>query len=393
MLIADKELIQDLIEKRRELHQFPEVAFEEFDTTKRLVKWLEEQGIPLLSLHLKTGVVAEIKGAKPGPIIALRADIDALPIHELCDEPFRSRNTGKMHACGHDFHSVSILGAAILLNRNRENIEGSVRLFFQPAEETSEGAEYLFNQGALEGVSAIFGMHNKPELPVGTIGIKNGPLMASVDRFKITFKGIGGHAGLPHHTVDPIVLASQYVLAVQTIISRNIDLFHNAVISITRIQGGNTWNVIPENVVLEGTVRTFQVETKEIIETKMKRLAHATAEGQGGEALIEWVDKMPTVDNDPRYEELIWSTAAELGYQPILAKPTAGGEDFAFYQQHVPGYFVWMGSNGKHQWHHPSFTVDEEAIKVASEFFANLAIRVLKNKAAEERKKKEKTVL
>lgn len=385
MIRAEDTLIKELIEKRRDLHRHPEIAFEEFRTTKQLTRWLEEAGIPILPLGLETGVVAEIKGEKPGSTIAIRSDIDALPIQEIANVPFQSEINGKMHACGHDYHAASVLGAAILLNQNKDKLEGNVRFIFQPAEEITEGAKWICDKGALEGITAIFGMHNKPELPVGTVGIKNGPLMASVDQFKVTFKGIGGHAGMPHHTIDPIVMASQYVLSVQTIIARKIDLFQNAVVSITRIQGGTAWNVISDSVVLEGTVRTFQTEAKEIIQKQMKRLALTTAEGYGGDVEIEWKDKMPTVNNDAQFEEVIRTTVNALGYTSVLAEPTAGGEDFAFYQQHVPGYFVWMGTNGTEQWHHPAFTVDEDAIKVASEFFANLAVRVL---IAEQEKKK-----
>lgn len=379
MIQANETLIQDLIQKRRELHQYPEVAFEEKETTRRLTNWLEEAGIPILPLNLETGVVAEITGAHPGPVIALRSDIDALPVTEETNLSFESKVPGKMHACGHDFHMAAILGAALLLNEQKENLHGSVRILFQPAEEVAEGAEWITERGALEGVSAIFGMHNKPDLPVGTIGIKSGSLMASVDRFKITFKGIGGHAGIPHETVDPIIIASQYVLAAQTILARKIDLFHNAVLSITHIEGGSTWNVIPDTVMLEGTVRTFQPEARQQIEYWMKKMAESTAEGQGGKVEFSWMPKMPTVQNDTAYKEVLWQTAVELGYKPIEAEPSSGGEDFAFYQEHVPGFFVWMGSNGAKQWHHPEFTVDEAAIKVASEYFANLAVNVLDN--------------
>jgi len=379
MIQANETLIQDLIQKRRELHQYPEVAFEEKETTRRLTNWLEEAGIPVLPLNLETGVVAEITGAHPGPVIALRSDIDALPVTEETNLSFESKVPGKMHACGHDFHMAATLGAALLLNEQKENLHGSVRILFQPAEEVAEGAEWITERGALEGVSAIFGMHNKPDLPVGTIGIKSGSLMASVDRFEITFKGVGGHAGIPHETVDPIIIASQYVLAAQTILARKIDLFHNAVLSITHIEGGSTWNVIPDTVMLEGTVRTFQPEARQQIEYWMKKMAESTAEGQGGKVDFSWMPKMPTVQNDTAYKEVLWQTAAELGYKPIEAEPSSGGEDFAFYQEHVPGFFVWMGSNGAKQWHHPEFTVDEAAIKVASEYFANLAVNVLDN--------------
>lgn len=381
MIKANEELINELIEKRRILHAHPETAFEEFETTDRIKEWLTEHNIPILPYDLETGVVAEIKGTQAGSTIALRADIDALPIEEEAEVPFKSTVKGKMHACGHDFHTASIFGAARLLNERKDQIKGAVRIIFQPAEEIAEGAEWLTEKGVLDGVSAIFGMHNKPDLPVGTIGVKSGTLMASVDRFKFTFKGMGGHAGLPHEAIDPIVMASQFVLSVQTIISRKIDLFHNAVISMTHIKGGSTWNVIPGSVMIEGTVRTFQPEARKKIKEEMRKQARLLSESQGGDVLIDWDERMPTVQNDSRFEKSIRQTGEQLGYNLVEAQPVAGGEDFAYYQQSIPGFFVWMGSNGPYQWHDPKFTLDEGAIKVASEFFANLVIRVLQEHA------------
>lgn len=381
MIKANEDLVKDLIDKRRELHQYPETAFEEIETTKKLKRWLKEAGISIVKPELKTGVIAEVEGEKPGPTIAIRSDIDALPVKEATGLPFASKIPGKMHACGHDFHMASILGTAMLLEKHKAELKGKVRFIFQPAEENAEGAEWMTAQGALEGVSAIFGMHNKPDLPVGTIGIKSGALMASVDRFHLVFKGVGGHAGIPHETVDPIVIASQYVNAAQSIIARKISLFQNAVLSITHIEGGSTWNVIPDSVMLEGTVRTFQEEAREQVEQWMRKLAYATAEGEGGEAEFQWMKKMPTIQNDPIFQSVLEQTARELDYNPVEGKPSSGGEDFAFYQQHIPGFFVWMGTNGTKQWHHPEFNLDESAIKVASEYFANLAVNVLEDAA------------
>lgn len=379
MFRVTDELLQELIEKRRYLHEHPELGFEEVHTTEMLKSWLSEKGIPVLPFDLKTGIVAEIKGNGTGPTIALRADIDALPIHEQTEVSFQSKKEGCMHACGHDFHTSSILGAAILLNEQKEQLQGNVRIIFQPAEEIAQGAKHLVEKGVLEGVQAIFGMHNKPDLPVGTIGVKSEGLMASVDKFEITFHGIGGHAGIPHKAIDPIVMASQYVTAVQSIIARRMDLFHNAVISITSINGGNTWNVIPDKVVLQGTVRTFQEEAREAIPGLMKRLAESTAQGFGGTAEFCWDAYMPVVFNDASYEKIIRHTAEDIGYKAVDAEPSAAGEDFAHYQKFIPGFFVWMGVNGPREWHHPEFDLQEDAIKVAAEFFAALAVNVLNN--------------
>lgn len=373
-------LLRDLVEKRRYLHQHPELAFEEMNTTEHIKTWLNENNIPILPFDLETGVVAEIKGALPGPIIAIRSDIDALPIQEETDVPFKSTVEGKMHACGHDFHTVSILGAAILLNQQKEKLQGSVRFIFQPAEEIAQGAKRLVEAGVLENVSSIFGMHNKPDLPVGTIGVKSHGLMASVDKFEIKFHGVGGHAGIPHNAIDPIVMASQYVTASQSIISRRIDLFDNAVISITSIHGGTTWNVIPETVTLEGTVRTFQPKAREAIPGLMKKLAESVAEGNGGSVEFIWNDYLPVVNNAPQFEDVIRKTVEEIGYQAVDAVPTSAGEDFAFYQNFIPGFFVWMGVDGPQEWHHPKFDLKEDAITVASELFAQLAVNVLNDK-------------
>jgi len=379
MIKITNERKEELIEKRRYLHQYPELAFEEFHTTEKIKEWLSLHDITILPLDMKTGVIAEVKGDQEGPTIAIRADIDALPIQEETDVPFRSKHDGKMHACGHDFHTVSILGAAILLQERKELLHGTVRFIFQPAEEIAQGAKRMVEKGVLDGVNAIFGMHNKTDLPVGTIGVKSAGLMASVDKFEIAFQGIGGHAGIPHQAIDPIVMASQYVTAVQSIIARRIDLFDNAVISITSFNSGNTWNVIPDKAVLQGTVRTFQAKAREAIPGHMKKLAESIAEGFGGTVDFHWESYLPVVDNDETYEQVIRSTVEKIGYNAVDAEPSAGGEDFAYYQSYIPGFFVWMGVDGPKGCHHPSFDLDEKSIKVAAEFFANLAVNVLKD--------------
>lgn len=203
--MADTAFHTCLINMRRDLHEHPELSFQEVETTKKIRRWLEEEQIEILDVpQLETGVIAEIKGREDGPVIAIRADIDALPIQEQTNLPFASKVDGTMHACGHDFHTASIIGTAMLLNQRRAELKGTVRFIFQPAEEIAAGARKVIEAGVLDGVSAIFGMHNKPDLPVGTIGVKEGPLMASVDRFEIVIKGKGGHAGIPNNSIDPI---------------------------------------------------------------------------------------------------------------------------------------------------------------------------------------------
>lgn len=369
--------LQQLVAYRRELHEHPEQSFHEYDTTKRLTAWLKEAGIPIIDFGLETGVVAEISGAKNGPLIALRADIDALPIVEQSGVAFTSKNDGVMHACGHDFHATSMLGAAKILQARADELHGTVRIIFQPAEEIAQGAKYVVKKGVLNNVSAIFGMHNKPELPVGTIGVKSGSLMASVDRFELDVVGIGGHAGIPNDTIDPIVIATQIVAGFQSIVSRNLSPFSNTVVSVTKFQAGNTWNVIPEKAVLEGTVRSFQEADRELTGKRMRALAEGIAKSYGATADFRWFPYLPVVDNAPVFENVVREAAEAIGYTVVEAIPNPAGEDFAFYQQIIPGFFVWMGVDGPHGWHHPAFTLSEDALGVAANYFAELAVRVL----------------
>lgn len=362
---------------RRELHQYPELSNEEFETTKKIRNWLEQEGITMLPFQLPTGVLAEIKGAKPGPVIMLRADIDALPIVEEADVPYASTVNGKMHACGHDFHTVSMLGAATLLHSLREEIAGTIKILFQPAEEIALGAKAVIESGALEGVEAIFGMHNKPELAVGTVGIKSGPLMASVDRFEIEVYGKGGHAGIPNVTVDPIVVSSAIVSALQTVVSRNASPRHAAVVSVTKLQSGNTWNVIPDTAQLEGTVRTFETEARAVIPDQMRRIVEHVAEGFGAKVKFTWHSMLAAVQNDEDMTHIVTEAAQAQQLNIVEAEPTMGGEDFSLYQERIPGSFIWMGTSGTEQWHHPKFTLNEDAIAVSAALFADISLHAL----------------
>lgn len=373
MTSITNQFIEKLISIRRHLHQYPELSYKEFETTKAIQNWLNEANITIIHSNLTTGVIAEISGNKNGPTVALRADIDALPIHEETNLSYASKNPGKMHACGHDFHTASILGAAYLLKENESSLNGTVRFIFQAAEESGDGARKVIEDGHLQNVQAIFGMHNKPDLPVGTIGIKDGPLMAGVDRFEIEIKGIGTHAAVPDAGVDPIVASSQIVMALQTIVSRNISSFHNAVISVTNIHSGNTWNVIPEKATLEGTVRTFQAETRTKIPELMERVIKGVAEALGTQAKLHWYPGPPSVYNDTSLTALSTRIAEQMNLHIISPKPSMAGEDFSYYQQEIPGSFVFMGTNGTQEWHHPSFTLDEEALPISAQYFALLA--------------------
>ncbi|MGE7856119.1 MULTISPECIES: M20 peptidase aminoacylase family protein [Bacillus cereus group] len=373
-----EQLTEKLISIRRNLHEQPELSYEEFKTTKAIKNWLEEKNITIVNSSLETGVIAEIAGNDSGPIIAIRADIDALPIQEETNLPYASKTHGKMHACGHDFHTAAIIGAAFLLKERESSLNGTVRFIFQPAEESSNGACKVIDAGHLQNVQAIFGMHNKPDLPVGTIGIKDGPLMAGVDRFEIEIHGVGTHAAVPDAGVDPIVASSQIVMALQTIVSRNISSSHNAVVSVTNIHSGNTWNVIPEKATLEGTVRTFQAETREKIPALMERIIKGVSDALGVKTEFRFYPGPPAVHNDASLTHLCTQIAEEMSLNVITPTPSMAGEDFSFYQQHIPGSFVFMGTSGTHEWHHPSFTIDEQALPISANYFALLAEKALK---------------
>lgn len=366
-----------LVEARRELHRHPELSMEEVQTTERLRMWLTDAGLTILPLDLPVGIVAEVRGAQPGPTIAIRSDIDALPVTEETGLEFASTSNGKMHACGHDFHMATVLGAAFMLQAVREHLAGTVRFLFQPAEETGAGAKLLIAAGALDGVSAVFGLHNKPDVPAGHIGIKHGPLMAATDTIAIHITGKGGHAAIPDATVDPIVAGSAIVMALQTAVSRTISPLDAAVVTIGSFQAGTTHNVIPPSAMLIGTVRTFTPPVQAKVRETLDRIVRDVAAGYGASAYIECTPGIPAVTNDPAMAEVVRRAAEALGTPVDEALPTMGGEDFAHYQGRVPGCFIWMGTGCQENWHHPKFMVDEDVIPQGAALFARIAVEAL----------------
>lgn len=378
---AESEFIGTITAKtteiRRYLHRHPELSNEEFATTAYIRGILEDAEIRIANYPLNTGLIAEIGGLQGGPIIALRADIDALPIHEETGLPFESQTPGRMHACGHDFHTAALIGTALLLKEWEYELQGTVRLLFQPAEENATGAKQVVESGALEGVQAVFGMHNKPDLTVGTIGIKSGPLMAAADGFVIELEGKGTHAAVPDAGNDPIVTASHIVTALQSIVSRNVSPLQSAVVSVTQIHSGNVWNVIPKQAFMEGTVRTFDSEVRSYVMERFVQIVEGVATAFGTTASVRWIEGPPPIANDAKLAELADNVAVELGYESIVPVLSSAGEDFAVYQQNTPGLFVFMGTSGTQEWHHPAFTLDEGALPVSVNFFANLARRAL----------------
>ncbi|MDO6406679.1 amidohydrolase [Pantoea phytobeneficialis] len=366
---------EQLIHWRRELHQHPELSNQEHATTARITRWLQQANIRVLPLGLSTGVVAEI--GQGDAVIALRADIDALPIEELTQQPWQSQQPGVMHACGHDLHSSVMLGVAHQLKRIEAQLPGRVRILFQPAEETFNGAQQLIDAGALEEVQAIFGLHNAPDLPVGTLRTRGGAMYANVDRFQINISGKGAHAARPHEGIDAIVIASHIVTALQHLPSRVFSALASVVVSVTRFTAGNSWNVLPHQVELEGTVRTHDAAIRAEIPQRIRSLIAGIAAGFDGGAELVWQPGPPSLINTPAWAEVALHLAQQQGYDIHTATPQMGGEDFAFYLHQVPGVFVNIGSASTHGLHHPAFDPDEAMLAPAVQYFTALAQRAL----------------
>ncbi|GLW39345.1 M20 peptidase aminoacylase family protein [Pectobacterium actinidiae] len=358
---------------RHDLHRHPELSNQEFETTKKIRAVLEKEGIRILDLPLKTGLVAEVGGVQDGPLVVVRSDIDALPIEEESGVEFTSLNKGVMHACGHDFHSSAALGAAILLKKIEPELKGTVRILFQAAEETGLGAPEVIAVGALDNAVAIFGIHNDPTLPVGVIGGKDGALTAGVDRFEIKIAAKGCHAAKPHEGNDPIIILGQLISAVQTIISRTVSSDNNAVVSITQVHSGSTWNVIPDTAYVEGTVRTFNQDARDLIEQRFRQIVAGIASTFGAEIEFLWHAGPPSVINTPEWVEFALNVASDEGFEARRVEASPIGEDFAFYQQKLPGTFMMVGSGGPYALHHPKFRVDDSALFPTAHYLYQVA--------------------
>lgn len=374
---------EKLIAIRRQLHQHPELSHEEFETTASIRGWLTDAGIRVVDYGLQTGVIAEIGGLHGGPIVAVRADIDALPIQEETGLAFASKIPGKMHACGHDFHTASIIGTALLLKEREQELQGTVRLLFQPAEEKAKGAQKLIASGALEGVSAVFGMHNKPDLPVGTIGITGGPIMAAADGFVVEVEGRGSHAAVPEAGLDPIVTAAHMITALQSIVSRSVSALDSAVVSVTRLHAGTAWNIISDKAVFDGTLRTFEEHVRTKVRERFDQVVNGVASAFATSAKVKWLEGPPAVVNDQKWADQASITAHALGLAVVKPTPSPAGEDFAFYLKETEGVFVFFGTAGSQEWHHPAFDLDEKALPIAASFFASLAVDALRKLTSE----------
>lgn len=368
-----KQYAPEFVEIRHHLHAHPELSYQEFETSKFIQEKLQKFGIPF-EIKAKTGVVGLIKGKNPEKrIIALRGDMDALPITEKNDVPYRSTNEGVMHACGHDVHSTCLLGASKILNELKQEWEGTVKLIFQPGEEKNPGgASYLINEGVLENPrpAGILALHVHPGLEVGKFSFRKGKCMASADEIYITIKGKGGHAAAPHLTVDTILAASQLVLKLQQIVSRNNNPINPTVLTITSIQGGYTTNVIPSEVKMMGTFRATDEEWRFKAHDLIRNQVNALQESTGVEAELRIDVGYPMVFNDAKLTDAAWQLAYEYSGKENISETELrlGSEDFGYYTQHIPGCFFRLGAGNKSKGitanvHTPVFNIDENAIE------------------------------
>jgi amidohydrolase len=400
-LLKDVEDIEkQVIEWRHDFHQHPELSNREFETARKIAKHLESLGFEVKTGVAHTGVVATLKGDRPGKTVALRADIDALPVTERNDLPFKSEvvttflgtETGVMHACGHDTHTAILMGVAEVLTKNKHLLNGNVKFIFQPAEEGPPpgergGASLMIEEGVLENpdVDAIFGLHINSSTPVGTIRYKPGGTMAAVERFVITVKGKGSHGSAPWTGVDPILISAKIIDGLQTIISREAKLVDEpAVITVGKITSGTRFNVIPESAEMIGTVRTLDPDMREMIIRRMKEMAPALAKAYGGDAEVEFQNNTAITYNDLELTADMLPTLQSLaGEDKVeLVKATTGGEDFSFFQEKVPGFYFFLGgmtpgNTTPYPHHTADFMIDDDGMLLGVKSLSQLAIDYL----------------
>ena len=376
---------QSIIELRRYLHSFPELSKLEFNTQKRIIQELSDIGLTCRPIA-GTGVIAQLQGNKPGKTIAIRADIDALALVDECGTSYQSQNHSVCHACGHDGHISMLVGVAKIMAEMKDEIAGNIRFLFQPSEEQFPGgAMSMIEEGALLGVDGIIGAHLWQPVKVGTIGITAGRFMASPDEFTITIKGRGGHGSMPQQTIDALVIGAQLTMALQTIVSRNIDPIEQAVVSLGYFKSGEIFNIIPDTAVLMGTVRSFEPSVRSLIFERIEQITAGICMANGATYEISKTLGFPAVINIADYSKVIGEAGAiVLGKDNVITvNPVMGGEDFSYYLEKVPGafYFIGVGNTEKgivYPQHHPKYDIDEDALGYGMEIMTTAALMLAK---------------
>jgi len=383
--------IRKLVEKyedqiitwRREFHENPELSGEEIRTSERVCEELKKINIEVKRIG-KTGILGILEGNKPGKTVALRADMDALPVQEANNIPYKSKSKGIMHACGHDGHTAMLLGAAKLLSQMRDKIKGRVKFIFQPAEENTQGASMMIKGGAIEGVDAILGIHLWADLAVGKVSVEAGPRMAASDRFKITIRGKGGHGAMPHQGVDVIVAASAVVMNLQSIVSREIGPLEPAVVTIGKFHGGERFNIMSEEVLMEGTTRCFNLQVRDKFPIMIERIIKETAKAYRAKGELEFILGPPPVINNFQISQIASQAVTKnFGEESVVKfEKVTAGEDFAFFAQEVPSVFAFVGARNEkkganYPHHHRKFNIDEDALVIGTSLYSQFVLDFL----------------
>jgi hippurate hydrolase len=372
---------EKIVALRRDIHREPELGFDTKKTAEKVLSALDGLPLDIQTGVAENGIVATLRGEGDGPTVGLRADMDALPIREETGLPFASEIEGKMHACGHDGHTSMLVGAAHALCGLRERLNGTVRFFFQPAEEGGGGGKVMVEEGVADGVASVFALHLWPGLPFGTAATKEGPIMAAADAFEMTVRGTGGHGAFPHQTADAIAMAAQIVTALQTLVSREVDPLEPAVVTVGEIGAGSAFNVIPETARLGGTVRTLDEDLRRRMPERIEQLARGVARGMRGDAELDYQFSYPVTMNDEGAAQHALGVIRDLfGEENTLElpNPSMGGEDFAFFLERIPGAFIWLGVGEDVSFlHTPTFAFDEEILPQGSALLTALALEKL----------------
>lgn len=383
-IILDREVIDYLINARRHIHEYPELSFEEYETAKYIEKELDAMGIPHRRSN-KTGVIADIKGKEEGATVALRGDTDALPVQEENDLPFKSKNNGKMHACGHDLHTATLLAIAKQLVESQLPKKGNVRFIFQPSEESAPGGAIgMIEDGALDGVDFILGQHTNPGIETGKVGLYPSTMMAYTDELEVNITGTGGHAAYPQEAPNVVLLAAQFLDTAQSVISVGKDPFDPAVVSFCSIHGGERGNIIPKSIKIKGTIRSLNLETRNKIVSRLKKLLAGICDVFGAEYILTLHEGYPALVNDREVTEVLGDVSKELlGEENIsYPLPDLGGEDFAYFTQKVPGTYYYLGVGKKEDnedniWHSPTFFINENSLEIGATILFRTVMKLL----------------